>query len=202
MIKLVLPVTETKGLITCQCEYDKPPFKALLDSSLDVICSIDQDGRFTYVSAAANRVWGYDPAELVGRKYMELVAPSDQDRTATSANAIESGKNVTSFENTYIRKDGSLVPILWSARWSELEQMMYCVAKDNSEKKAAEKREEDRIAAIYNSIQDGFFSVDRNFTVLHFNQKAEKILIKTREDIIGKNLWEEYHEAIPLKFFT
>ena len=197
-----MPVTEPQGPVPCCCKDDQPSFEALLDSSLDVICCIDQNGRFTYVSAAAKRVWGYDPTELVGRKYLELVAPSDRKRTAATDFTIQSGKEVTSFENTYIRKDGRLVPILWSARWSESEKMMYCVAKDNSEKKHAERREKERLAAIYDSIQDGFFSVDRNFVVLHFNVKAEQILLRRKADIIGKNLWEVYHEAVSLKFFS
>ncbi|RYZ28439.1 MAG: PAS domain-containing sensor histidine kinase [Chitinophagaceae bacterium] len=202
MREQVLPVIEPRELVPDSCEHDKFLLKALLDSSVDVICSIDQDGRFTYVSAAAKRVWGYDPAELVGRKYMGLVAPSDNRQTVAASAAIKAGKEVTSFENAYIRKDGSLVPILWSARWSKAEKLMYCLAKDNSGKKEAERRENERLSAIYDSIQDGFFSVDRNFTVLHFNLKAEQILLKRKDEIIGKNLWEVYHEAIPLKFFT
>ena len=202
MRKLVLPFSEAKGYVPCDCENDRPSFEVLLDSSLDVICSIDQNGKFTYVSAASKRVWGYPPAELVGRRYMDLVVPSDHKRTAASAAAIQAGKEVRSFENTYIRKDGTLVPLVWSARWSEADEMMYCVARDNTEIKRAAQREKERLSAIYDAIQDGFFSVDRHFTVLYFNRKAEQILLKRKEDIIGKNLWDVYHEAIPLKFFA
>ncbi len=111
----------------------------LLNSSLDVICSIDADGCFVYASAAAEKIWGYKPEELTGKKYIDLVVEEDRPKTIAAAEAIMSGINVTNFENRYIRKDESFVPIVWSATWNEQEKIMYCVAKDATEKKELEK---------------------------------------------------------------
>lgn len=55
---------------------------------------------------------------------------------------------------------------------------------------------------ILESIGDAFFALDRNWTVLYWNKEAEKVLGKKREAVIGKNLWEEYADAIGLKFYT
>lgn len=55
---------------------------------------------------------------------------------------------------------------------------------------------------ILESIGDAFFALDRNWTVLYWNKEAEKVLGKMREAIIGKNLWEEYADAVGLKFYT
>lgn len=55
---------------------------------------------------------------------------------------------------------------------------------------------------VLESIGDAFFAVDRNWTVLYWNKEAEKVLGKKREDIIGKNLWQEYPNAVNLKFFS
>jgi diguanylate cyclase (GGDEF)-like protein len=49
------------------------------------------------------------------------------------------------FENRYIRKDGRLVHIMWSARWSETNQMRIAVARDITERKRAESMQ----AALY-----------------------------------------------------
>ncbi|NJO51712.1 MAG: PAS domain S-box protein [Leptolyngbyaceae cyanobacterium RM2_2_4] len=54
--------------------------KALLDNSLDVICSIDGEGRFVEVSPASFKVWGYLPSELIGRFYTEFVVPDDVEK--------------------------------------------------------------------------------------------------------------------------
>lgn len=55
---------------------------------------------------------------------------------------------------------------------------------------------------ILESIGDAFFAVDRNWTVLYWNKEAEKVLDRKREVILGKNLWEEYADAVGLKFYT
>jgi PAS domain-containing protein len=47
---------------------------AMIRNALDVICAIDEEGRFCSLSPASFKVWGYRPEELLGRKYMDLVA--------------------------------------------------------------------------------------------------------------------------------
>ena len=111
----------------------------IMDNSLDVICTIDQEGRFLTVNAACEQLWGYTPAELVGRKYIELVAPDDRERTlATEATLKETGK-VTDFVNHYIRNDGTIVAVLWSATWLESAKTIFGVAHDVTERAKMEK---------------------------------------------------------------
>ncbi len=51
-------------------------------------------------------------------------------------------------------------------------------------------------------VTNGFFTVDRKWTVKYWNKAAEKILGLPAKDIIGKNLWEEFVELIPLNFYA
>jgi PAS domain S-box-containing protein len=100
--------------------------RALFENALDVICAIDVKGEFTQVSPASQKVWGYSPEELVGRKYIELVDPDDVEKTNRAALDIMSGRVATDFENRYRHKDGSVVHIMWTAYWSKSEQLMFC----------------------------------------------------------------------------
>lgn len=82
---------------------------------------------------------------------------------------------------------------------------VYGIAKDITHAKEAEKQLElyhKRVTNILESITDGFFAVDHQWTVTYWNNEAERILLKSREDIMGQNLWDIYPEAIPLKFYT
>ena len=82
---------------------------------------------------------------------------------------------------------------------------VYGIAKDITHAKEAEKQLElyhKRVTNILESITDGFFAVDHQWTVNYWNNEAERILLKSREDIMGQNLWDIYPEAIPLKFYT
>ncbi len=112
--------------------------RKIMDSSVDIICTIDDEGKFANVSSAAEKVWGYKPHELIGRKYFDLLFEEDRNITLQAANRLVRGVPFTMFENRFVRKDGSIVPLLWSGRWDKNDKLIYCVAKDATEKKRLE----------------------------------------------------------------
>ena len=56
--------------------------------------------------------------------------------------------------------------------------------------------------SITETITNGFFTVDHKWTVKYWNKAAEKLLRVKAKDIVGKNLWEEFAELIPLNFYA
>jgi PAS domain S-box-containing protein len=132
----------------------------IMDNSQDVICTIDDQGRFLSVNAACEELWGYKADELVGRPYIELVFEEDRQRTEAAAkNLLTSGK-VTDFVNRYVRKDGTLVDVLWSAAWSAKDRIMFCVAHDVTDRARIEKalREAKEEADRANHAKSDFLS--------------------------------------------
>jgi diguanylate cyclase (GGDEF)-like protein/PAS domain S-box-containing protein len=117
----------------------------VIDLLLDAICVVDQEGRFVFVSAAGERIFGYTAEEMVGRAMIEMVFPEDRARTLQAASEIMSGNSKPNFENRYVRKDGQIVHIMWSARWSEDDRLRIAVAHDITERKHNESVQ----AAIY-----------------------------------------------------
>src|SRR6185437_10653315 len=99
------------------------PLGKILDLLLDAICVVDAEGRYVFVSAAFERIFGYAPEEVIGRRMIELVHPEDRDVTLRTAAAIMDGKPESNFQNRYVRKDGEVVHIMWSARWSEADRV-------------------------------------------------------------------------------
>lgn len=146
--------------------------KALIENSLDVICSIDADGRFVEVSPACLKLWGYESEELVGRPYIELVVPEDVQKTQTIAAEIMSGKEVSGFENRYTRPDGSCVEIVWSAVWSQSEQLMFCVARDNTEQKEIERLKNDLISTVNHELRTPLTSL-RGFSEILLKKQCK-----------------------------
>lgn len=121
------------------------PLASYIDLLLDAVCAVDKQGRFVFVSAACERIFGYTPDELIGQAMIEMVHPADRQRTLDAAREIMGGEPKLNFENRYLRKDGRVVHILWSARWSEVDQLRIAVARDITERKQAESRQ----AALY-----------------------------------------------------
>lgn len=50
--------------------------------------------------------------------------------------------------------------------------------------------------AILESIDDAFFAVDKNWIVTYWNRQAEKVLVKTKSEMIGNNLWSVFSDSI------
>jgi diguanylate cyclase (GGDEF)-like protein/PAS domain S-box-containing protein len=135
---------------------DSTPLASYMDLMLDAVCAVDTQGRFVFVSAACERIFGYTPQELIGRSMIELVHPGDRQRTLEAAREIMCGEPNFNFENRYLRKDGRVVHILWSARWSPVDQLRIAVARDITERKHAESRQ----AALYAVSEAAHASAD------------------------------------------
>jgi diguanylate cyclase (GGDEF)-like protein/PAS domain S-box-containing protein len=119
-------------------QKNDPLFSTILDLLLDAVCVVDAQGYFVFVSAACEAIFGYTPQEMVGRRMLDMVAPEDRERTLLAAQQVMAGHSHLHFENRYVRKDGKLVDLMWSARWSEVDQVRIAVARDISARKRAQ----------------------------------------------------------------
>jgi PAS domain S-box-containing protein len=163
----------------------------MMEHSLDVICTIDGQGNFVRVSPACETVWGYTPAELVGRSYIEMVVPEDREKTSATGAAIMAGEPVVNFQNRYIRKDGTVVPIVWSAVWSEELQTNFCVARDVSEREHAEqalRASEERFRFVTNSLGEAVISADSCGKIIFWNRAASNVFGHAEEEALGNDL--------------
>ncbi|RYD35577.1 MAG: PAS domain S-box protein, partial [Verrucomicrobiaceae bacterium] len=123
----------------------------ILSYTVDVICTIDDNCLFTRLSKSCQHLWGYTPRELEGRNFYDLLHPDDAAKTGQAIAAVISGKPVSDFENRFIRKDGSVVHLTWSANWSSIRKTMFCVARDISDRKVAEQEIENARQAAENA---------------------------------------------------
>lgn len=56
--------------------------------------------------------------------------------------------------------------------------------------------------AVTETLTNGFFTVDKAWTVQYWNPAAEKILNVQAADIVGKNLWQKFEGVIPVELFA
>ena len=129
----------------------------VLDNSLDVICTIDAAGQFTSLSAACEKLFGYTPAEMVGRPFLDFVLEEDRASTSVAAAQLPTGQVLHDYENRYVRKDGRVVTISWSATWSEADQSIFCVGRDCTERKQAADAEAGRLIAEHANVAKSEF---------------------------------------------
>ncbi len=152
----------------------------ILDQSLDIICTIDKAGSFVMVSEAAEQIWGYTPQELAGKAFIDLVYAADVERSAEAAKNIMTGVNMTNFENRYVRKDGRIVQMVWSARWDATDELVYCVARDATGTKKAERE----MAHLLYNTEESFLLLDKTLRIVSFNQQFSKFY----QQLLGKQV--------------
>jgi diguanylate cyclase (GGDEF)-like protein/PAS domain S-box-containing protein len=140
MLQLEMRRKQNALLSSLEDQHDiSPQLGRVLDSALDMICTIGGDGRFKQLNAGALNVLGYAPEELVGKPFIDFVFAEDRERTNKMAADIMAGSFTRDFENRYIKKNGELVHIMWSAIWSEEARLFFCVARDITENKLFEQ---------------------------------------------------------------
>jgi diguanylate cyclase (GGDEF)-like protein/PAS domain S-box-containing protein len=161
----------------------------LIDLLLDAVCVVGGDGRFVFVSAACERIFGYTPEEMIGKPMIDFVFHEDRERTLNAAGKVVGGHLQLHFENRYVRKNGEVAHIMWSARRSEDGQLRIAVARDVTERKQAESMQ----AALYEISEAAHVAEDplalfqlihqiigkllpaRNFSVAMYEEGSEQL---------------------------
>ncbi len=168
----------------------------ILNLSLDIIFSIDESGKFVNVSAASEKIWGYTPTELIGNDYSNFVFKEDQEKTKEAIAHVISGRNITNFENYHVCKDGTLVPMVLSARWDTKEKLLYCIAREATEKKHADAQllqSEQRFKDLVQGGSDLIIILNQEGNYLYVSPNAIDVLGFSAEEFVGKNTFSYMH---------
>lgn len=115
-------------------------YPKLIHLMMDAVFVVDADNRIVFVSDACEALLGYRADELTGTPITDYMHPDDLEATRVSIVRVMSGQSHSDFHNRYIRKDGSIVDILWSARWSEDDGVRIGVARDVTALRMAEDK--------------------------------------------------------------
>jgi PAS domain S-box-containing protein len=84
---------------------------AIVQSSDDAIVSKTLDGVITSWNAAATRMFGYAPEEVIGRSITIIIPEDRREEEIRVLAAIRRGESIEHFETIRVRKDGTSIPI-------------------------------------------------------------------------------------------
>jgi PAS domain S-box-containing protein len=117
---------------------------ALVDSTDDAIVGLDLDRRITVWNRGAERLYGYPAGEIVGAATSILIPPELEDEARALRERLAAGEQLTHFETTRLRKDGSriIVSLSLSAIRDGKGRIvgMASVARDVTEQKALQSQ--------------------------------------------------------------
>jgi PAS domain S-box-containing protein len=106
--------------------------------AVDVFVVTGPDGRFELVNPALSRLLGVDREVILSKPWSEFVHPDDRERSAEeNAREFAQGHRTITFENRYVDVHGGIHWMDWSAELDPATGVVYGIARDVTEQKAA-----------------------------------------------------------------
>lgn len=143
--------------------------RAIVDNAVDVICSINANGTFNTLNPAAEKLWGYEGSELIGKSIGDLIYKDEIERTLKWLESLRATEKSGEIENRVLRKDGTLIDMLWSCHWSASENSMFCVAHDISYRNELERLKQQFVSMISHDLRTPLSAVKSTLALLGAN---------------------------------
>lgn len=89
-------------------------YRRLVETSQDIIWSVDISGQITFVNPAVKHIYGYEPEEMIGRPFTDFVPRSQVARDQEVLRRIFQGESVFGHETIYLAQDGSPVYLMFN----------------------------------------------------------------------------------------
>jgi PAS domain S-box-containing protein len=173
--------------------------REILESISDAFYAVDKNWKFTYFNKEAENLLLKKTEDVLGKNIWEVFPASADTVIRKIYQRVARSKKKESFEYHYPG----------NGKWYEINAYpshggISAYFKNIDERKqAAEKLDkayQEKIN-ILESIGDAFFTVNKDWVLTYLNKETEKVLHRKRDTLIGKNLWDEYPDAIETDFY-
>jgi two-component system sensor histidine kinase VicK len=164
---------------------------AIVDSTDDAIISKDLNGFVTSWNAAAERIFGYTAAEMIGVSITKLIPVDRAEEESHILPKIRMGERVAHFETQRLTKAGSVVEV--SLTISPIKDTygkiigVSKIARDISAIKANNEKSL-ILSAIVDSTDDAIISKNLNGIITSWNPSAQRIFGYHPEEIVGQSV--------------
>ncbi len=172
-------------------------FRQVADNAQEWIWEVDSDGLYTYASSVVEKVLGYKPEEIVGKKHFyDLFLPEEREELKKAAfQAFAKKSLIREFFNRNVHKNGNTVWLSTSGVPIVDEKgslLGYRGADaDITERKEAEeklKRYSEYLENIFAASPNAITVSDFNGNVVECNQATLDMLgFSSKEELIGKS---------------
>ncbi|CAA0095290.1 Sensor protein FixL [Zhongshania aliphaticivorans] len=171
--------------------------KAILDTIVDGVITINDQGLIETVNPAAENIFGYNKSELIGNNVSMLMPlPYHKEHDIYLSNYLDTGdKKIIGIgrEVTGLRSNGTTFPLELAISEMEVngQRMFTGVVRDISQRKNTEETLRGLLArtkAILDTIVDGVITISDKGLIETVNPAAENIFGYTVDELAGKNV--------------
>lgn len=163
----------------------------IVNFSSDLLCTIDKDGVFRFVSPSSRRILGYEPEEMEGQPARDFVLEEDWEASTHVATQVRNRQaHVTpQFRNRYRHRDGHAVTLDWKARVDD--GLLFAVARDMTAELKAEELALQREAFF--SLTPEMFCIVSDDRFLEVNQAFLATLGYEKEELLDRPYLDIIH---------
>ncbi len=142
-------------------------YRNLVETSQDIIWSVDSQGYFTFVNQAVKQILGYEPEEIIGRLITDFEPQKKLYKDLKAFRKLLKGESIFQSESIQCSKDGRLIYLLYNAISLFDEQGNVIGATGSStditervQIEAALRESEVRFSLAVDGVQDGIWDWD------------------------------------------
>jgi PAS domain S-box-containing protein len=175
-------ITELK-----RAEAERSQLAAIVDAILGQVL----DGTITSWNKAAEKIYGYTAAEVLGRPLTEIVPPERAHEMSAVYARLLRGENVERFDSQRVTKAGAMIDVSVTVSpirddHGRISGFSSIVRDISAALRAAEQQA--RMAAIVESSDDGIISKTLEGIIMTWNRGAELIFGYTAQEVVGKSI--------------
>ncbi len=185
-------------------------YRMLVNLAPDIIYRLNEDGKIAFISPSVRQL-GYDPGELVGRPFEEIVHPDDSGKATNGF--VERRVSERAMKDVEIRllakageaRDYAVIYRavslsargLWDVPDDQIKQpdksFLYTqgIARDITGRKRAEealRESEARFRSVSQSAIDAIISADSQTNIVFCNASAQRMFGYTEDEMLGRPL--------------
>ncbi len=173
-------------------------YRSLVETSHDLIWSVDAEGRWTFLNRdATRRIYGYEPEEMLGRVFTEFEKPEQAVKDMEVFGRVKAGQPYFHYETEHFKKDGTPVYLSFNAIVSRNSQGQVIgttgTASDVTARRLAEEKlreSEERIRTIIDHAMDAIVVLDSHGKITYWNPQAERCFGWSALEAMGRNASE------------
>ncbi|HLO35753.1 MAG TPA: PAS domain S-box protein, partial [Candidatus Deferrimicrobium sp.] len=169
-------------------------FRFLIENSPDIIFAVDADGSFSYVSETIRRSLGYEPDQLVGRAFSDLIAYEPGEEPGTRFGMLRDDPTLELTNRLTLRHaDGRTLPFEVSSvgiRRDGVFAGIQGAARDITERERLERElreSEERYRFLVDNSPDIIFSIDAGGTFTYLSDSIEKMTGFAPAEVVGNH---------------
>ncbi|MBC9783160.1 PAS domain S-box protein [Heliobacterium chlorum] len=212
---ILQPVFSSEGAMTAVVSYSRDItvrkekeeiINQFFNLSLDVFMILDFEGNVVESNGILSRLLRVEEKRVSNIKdFADLLHPNDFEKTKDAYHFLLAGIPSTNFENRYRTSTGEYLWFSWNSMPNKSKKLLYLVGRNITDTKKVRgelAQSHERLDRILNSINEGFYILDREWKFTYVNKETEQIWAMPKAKLLEKRLWEVYPDACNEKSYS